>query len=318
MTEPKDAKAEALSRDLLQGLDKLFGGPHLGFRAAHAKGMLFTGEFAASPEAASLTRAPHMGAHPTPVTVRLSDSAGIPNVPDNDPGGASPRGFAVRFHLGEHVHTDIVAHSNDGFPARTAEEFLEFLHAAGSTDPAGPHPNPIEIFLGSHPKALAFVQAPKPIPTSFAKESFFAVSAFKFTDADANVRFGRYQIHPELQNEYLDQPAAAAKSANFLFDEIVARIGKGPVKFHLVAQLAEEGDVTDDATIRWPDDRRKLELGVITLDTKVAEDDAEKHRMIFDPRPGVDGIDPSNDPLFEPRADVYLLSGRRRRATSHP
>lgn len=316
MTEPKDAKAEALSRDLLQGLDKLFGGPHPGFRAAHAKGMLFTGEFTPSSEAASLTRAPHMGAHRTPVTVRLSDSAGIPNVPDNDPGGASPRGFAVRFHLGDHVHTDIVAHSHDGFPARTAEEFLEFLHAAGTSDPAGPHPSPIEQFLGSHPNALKFVQAPKPIPTSFAKESFFAVSAFKFSDADGNTRFGRYQIHPELQNEYLDQDAVSAKSPNFLFDDLVERIRQGPIKFHLFAQLAEKDDVTDDATVRWPEDRRKLGLGVITLQTKVADDDVEKHRMIFDPRPRVDGIDTSDDPLFEPRADVYLLSGRRRRVTS--
>ncbi len=152
MTEPRDTKAETLSRDLLHGLDKLFGGPYPGSRAAHAKGMLFTGEFTPSPEAASLTRAPHMGAHPTPVTVRLSDSAGIPNVPDNDPGGASPRGLAVRFHLGEHVHTDIVSHSHDGFPTRTAEEFLEFLKAVGQTDPAGPHPNPIEVFLGSPPE----------------------------------------------------------------------------------------------------------------------------------------------------------------------
>ena len=117
------------------------------------------------------------------MTVRFSDFAGIPTVPDNDPQNASPRGCAIRFHLAEHVHTDIVAHSVDAFPARTAEGFLEFLNALLATDPAGPHPNAIEQFLGTHPAALTFVQAPKPIPTSFAKESFFAVSAFKFTNA---------------------------------------------------------------------------------------------------------------------------------------
>ena len=36
--------------------------------------------------------------------------------------------------------------------------------------------------------------------------------------------------------------------------------------------------------------------------------------IIFDPIPRVDGIEPSNDPLFELRAAIYLLSGRRRRA----
>ncbi len=126
------------------------------------------------------------------MTVRFSDFAGIPTVADNDPQGAGPRGFAVRFHLGEHVHTDIIAHSVDNFPARTAEGLLEFLNALIATDPAGPHPNAIEQFLGAHPAAMTFVQIPKPIPTSFAKESFFAVSAFKFTNAEGISRYGRY------------------------------------------------------------------------------------------------------------------------------
>src|SRR5215472_9343551 len=87
------------------------------------------------------------------------------------------------FFLAEHAHTDIVAHSVDAFTVRTAEGLLEFLNALIATDPAGPHPNAIEQFLGAHPTAMRFVQIPKPIPTSFARESFFAVSAFKFTNA---------------------------------------------------------------------------------------------------------------------------------------
>jgi catalase len=130
------------------------------------------------------------------VTVRFSNFAGIPTVADNDPQGAGPRGFAVRFHLGEHVHTDIISHSVDSFPVRTAEGLVEFLNALIGTDPAGPHPNAIEQFLGAHPAALRFVQIPKPIPTSFARESFFAVSAFKFTNADGMSRYGRYRVLP--------------------------------------------------------------------------------------------------------------------------
>ena len=42
--------------------------------------------------------------------------------------------------------------------------------------------------------------------------------------------------------------------------------------------------------------------------------DDEAHRLIiFDPIPRVDGIEPSDDPLLELRAAIYLLSGRRRR-----
>src|SRR4029077_18563263 len=81
---------------------------------------------------AKLTRAPHARKPSTLVTVRYSDSTGVPTIPDNDPQRSGPRGIAVRFHLADHAHTDIVAHSTNGFPVRTGEEFLEFLRAAAA------------------------------------------------------------------------------------------------------------------------------------------------------------------------------------------
>src|SRR5262249_46657567 len=117
----------ALVADLLAVLDELAGGQHPGFRPVHAKGLMCVGTFTPSPEAAKLTRAPHASRPSTPVTVRYSGSSGMPTFPDNDPAHSGPRGIAVRFHLAEHVHTDIVAHSTDGFPAHTGEELLEFF-----------------------------------------------------------------------------------------------------------------------------------------------------------------------------------------------
>jgi catalase len=248
------------------------------------------------------------------VTVRFSDFAGIPAVADNDPQNASPRGCAIRFHLAEHVHTDIVAHSVNAFPVRTADEFLEFLNALLATDPAGPHPNAIERYMGSHPAALAFVQAPKPIPTSFARESFFAISAFRFTSEQGLSRFGRYRVLPVAGNEYLDAAGAAAQTPNFLFHEIDARVAKGPVRFRIVVQLAQDGDTVDDATAGWPDDRPQVTLGEISLTGITPNNASEQQQIIFDPIPRVDGIEASADPLFEPRANIYLMSGRRRRS----
>jgi catalase len=40
----------------------------------------------------------------------------------------------------------------------------------------------------------------------------------------------------------------------------------------------------------------------------------ERRHIIFDPIPRVDGSESSDDPLTEVRADLSLLSGRRRRA----
>jgi catalase len=80
-----------------------------------------------------------------------------------------------------------------------------------------------------------------------------------------------------------------------------------------VIQLAREGDITDDATVYWPEDRPRLTLGEISLTAIAPDNPTQQQRLIFDPIPRVDGIEASADPLFEPRANVYLLSGRRRR-----
>ncbi len=311
MPLPTDEKLLALSEDLIAQLQAIFGA-YPGFRPAHAKGVMLTGTFTPAAGAAGVTKAPHVLRESTPVTVRFSDSTGLPLVPDNDP-NANPRGMAVRFHLAERSHTDIVSHSTDGFPTRTGGEFLEFLRALASSDLTNIPASPFGAFLGSHPAALAFVQTPKPAPTSFGRESYFGVTAMEFTNAEGAVHFGRYRIVPEAGNEHLDDAATAAKSASYLMDEIAERVAAGPVAFKLMVQLEGVGDVVDDATIHWPESRAVVELGRIELTAMVPENaEAERH-IIFDPIPRVEGIAPSDDPLLELRAAIYLISGRRRR-----
>jgi catalase len=312
MPLPSDEKLLALANDLLHQFDAIFG-LNPGFRPAHAKGTMLTGVFSPTASAAALSRAPHFARPATPVTVRFSNSTGIPAIPDNNP-NADPRGIAIRFHLAERVHTDIVAHATDGFPTHTGEEFLEFLRAAAASGPGVASPTPMEHFLGAHPAALAFVQKPKPAPSSFARETYYGVTAMQFFDAAGNHRFGRYRIVPAAGNEHLTAEAAAALAPDYLFDEIAERVAAGPVEFHVMAQLANAEDTVDDATIHWPESRTLLELGTITLTSAVANNAAEQQHIIFDPIPRVDGIEPSADPLLELRAALYLLSGRRRRA----
>lgn len=312
MPLPSDERVVALANQLLAQFDQLFG-VHSGFRAAHAKGILLSGEFKPAAGARNLTMAPHVTRASTPVTVRFSNSTGLPQIPDNAP-EANPRGLAIRFNLAEHVHTDIVSHSTDGFPTRDGYEFLEFLKAAGASGPDVPSPKPIEVFLGSHSSALAFVQAPKPFPSSFARDTYFGVTAFEFTNATGQKRFGRYRIVPEQGNDYLTEGAVAKLAPSFHFDEIVDRVKKQPVRFKILVQLSGDGDIVDDATRHWPESREVIELGALELTGVVADNAAEQQHIIFDPIPRVDGIDPSADPLLELRAAIYLLSGKRRRA----
>jgi len=299
----------ALAQELLDALDAL-SGLHPGFRPAHAKGVMCAGTFTPSAEAAKLTRAPHATAPSTPVTVRYSDGTGVPNIPDNDP-ASGPRGIAIRFHLGDHAHTDIIAHSTNGFPVRTGEEFVEFLRAVAKAR-AG-QPEALGAFLAAHPNAKRFVETPKPIPTSFAREAFFAVTSFKFTNADGASRHGRFRIRPEAGTEYLANDDAAAKSANFLFDEIAERLARGPIRLGVFVQIAEPADDVADASATWPEGRTEFPFGTITLTAHVDDQVPDRRKIILDPLPRIDGIDSSGDPLTDVRADIYLLSGRRRR-----
>jgi len=303
----------ALAQKLLDAFDALFG-LHPGFRPAHAKGLMCSGTFTPSPEAAKLTRAPHAGRPSTPVTVRYSNSTGLPDIPDNDPAKSGPRGIAIRFHLGEHIHTDIIAHSTDGFPVHTGEEFLEFLQAAAAFG-AG-RPEAMGAFLATHPNAKRFVEAPKPIPTSFAREAFFAVTSFKFTNSSGVSRHGRFRIRPDAGTQYLSTEETTSKSENFLFDELGPRLAKAPVKLGIFVQMAESGDDVTDASVPWPANRPEIRFGTIELTARIDDQAPERRKIIFDPLPRVDGIDSSGDPLTQVRADIYLLSGRRRRAAA--
>jgi len=302
MPLPSDEKVVQLANEIVKVFEVL-SGSHPGYRPAHAKGILLKGIFTPTRKAASLTRAPHIQRASTPVVVRFSDGSGLPMIPDNDP-NASPKGCAIRFYMAEHVHTDIVSHSTDGFLAKDGPEFLEFLRAlAAGTVPA---------FLANHPAALAFVQAPKPSPASFATETFFGVSAFRFINREGVARYGRYRIVPQAGLQHLDAETAKSKGANYLFDEIKERVARNPIRLDIRVQVAEEGDAVNDSTVHWPDSRSVIPLGMVAL-TELAPDDEAHQKIIFDPIPRVEGIEPSDDPLLELRAAVYLLTGRHRR-----
>ena len=175
-------------------------------------------------------------------------------------------------------------------------------------------PEALATFLAGHPNAKRFVETAKPIPTSFAREAFFAVTSFKFTNADGVSRHGRFRIRPEAGTEYLSNADAAAKSETFLFDELGRRLAKEPARLGVSVQMAEPGDDVADASVTWPDSRTEILFGTLTVTARVDDQVPERRKIIFDPLPRVDGIDSSGDPITEVRADVYLLSGRRRRA----
>lgn len=309
---PLAAQEKSLPQQIADVMVQLNGGIHTGFRFAHAKGLVLTGTFTPAKGARSISRAAHLGGGTVPVTVRLSDGTGVPQINDDNP-SASPRGMAVRFALTGGAFTDIVANSHNGFFVGTGEDFLAFLKAVAATKPDSPHPSPIERFLGSHPRALKVVIDSKPLPVSFATLSFFGNNAFVFVDKTGTKRAGRYQILPVAGIHHLDSLAATKVSPNYLFEDLTRRIARGPIKYRLLVQLANPGDPTNDGSIVWPDDRKRVELGTISL-TKVAPNNEGLQRsLMLNPIFLTDGIQLSDDPLVPLRSAVYALSVAHRR-----
>ncbi len=296
---------------LVDALNKLSNGPHKGFRANHAKGVMVEGTFTPSPAAASFSKAPHF-AKSVPVLVRFSDTTGVPTLPDADP-NASPHGIAIRFTLPE-GSTDIVSISANSFPVATPEDFLAFLQAAAQSGPDAPKPTPIETFLSTHPAAVKFVSTPRPPPVSFATLPFYGVNAFKFTNAKGMSRYARYQIIPVAGEHALSDAEAKNADPNYLMDELPKRIAQGPVKFRLLAQVANEGDPINDGTAVWPVDRKLVSLGTISLTKTVKDQVTAQKSIMFSPLNLQPGIEPSADPVLLARPAAYGVSfGQRSR-----
>jgi catalase len=295
---------------LVNALNTLAGGPHPGFRANHAKGILVTGTFTPAKTAPSFSSAPHF-AKTVPVLVRFSDTTGVPNIPDASP-DASPHGMAIRFKLPDGGSTDIVSISVNAFPVGTPEDFLALLTAISKSGPGVPKPTPVEQFLGSHPAALKYVSTPKPPPQSFGTLAFYGVNAFKFTNAKGVSHFARYQILPAAGEHALPAADTTKADPNYLIDELPKRIAAGPVKFRLVAQVAKEGDVTNDATAVWPPDRAIVELGVISLTATEKEQVKEQKALLYNPLSLTSGIEASADPILAARPPAYAVSFAQR------
>ena len=304
--------ASELAGKLLEVLDQLSGGVHPGFRPVHAKGVMFSGTFTPSAGAAKLTRAPHAvtavdpGDRPVLGLGRHSDSRRQRRE------GSSPQGMAMRFHLAD-TSTPTSSPIFNGFPARTGEELLEFFQRSPQADRVLPlrrrslrsWPPTRRRRRSSRPRS----RSRRASPGSPISPSTPSSSQRRRTEPVRPV-----PPRPRSRDRVLDPRASEQKTADFLAAEMSERLSKGPVEFRVLVQMAEDGDDVTNATVIWPETRQLVEFGTVTLTERVDELAPERRKIIFDPVPQVDGIDPSGDPLTEVRSDVYLLSGRRRRA----
>jgi len=299
---------KGLAEQIFETMIQLPGNnPH--YRTAHAKGIVCEGTFTSSGRAADLSKAAHFQAGSVPVIVRFSDASEDPFLPDNS---GVPRGMAIRFSLPDGGVTDIVSLSHNGFVVGTGADFLALQKAIVATDPSKPHPWPIEVFLGSHPLALKFVQEVQAVPASFGTQAFFSNDAFIFVNSQGVKQAGRYKFLPVAGLQNLSEAEAKTKPHDFLVEELTTRLTRGPVQYRMIIQLPNAGDLTKDPSVVWPEDRRTVDVGVVSITSVVPDSDTVQKTLVFFPTNLTDGIELSDDPFPALRTSVYALSFARR------
>ena len=297
-----------IAEQIVDAMNKVFG-VHKGFRANHAKGIVVEGSFKATPEAAALSKAVLFNGSEIPLTARFSDSTGLPNIPDGMP-DANPHGIAMKFHLPDGSDSDLVINAFKFFPVSNGEDFRDLFLAIAASPPDAPKPTKVEQLVAAHPN-IAAANAAVHTPDSFAHEEYHGVNAFVFVNKSGRNRLSAITLCPSASCTSI-RPKRRRKRPNFLIDEVQERLNQGPITFHLKAQLASPGDQTSDGSKPWPDDRKEVDLGVVTI-AKVAADPFEaQNKLLFLPGQLPDGIEQSDDPMIDIRNAAYPISFARR------
>lgn len=304
----------SLSEQIIDAVNDVTG-RHEETRALHAKGTLCAGRFTATPEAAKLSRAPHLQGAQLRAHVRFSNGSGKP---DNHDGANDGRGMAVKLYLPDGSTTDIVCVTPRQFVVRTPEDFLEFMLARRPDPETGkPDMEKLGAFLGAHPESVPAVQAQlgvKP-PVSYAQLEYNSLHAFRLLDADGEGPWVRLRWVPEAGTDaHPDEDATRDLDRDYLRHELTERLslGQGIVAFALTAAIAQDGDPLDDSTLAWPEERERVTLGRLAV-TGLADDrERDGDVLVFDPTRVPDGVELSGDPILHARPGAYAESVLRR------
>ncbi len=294
-------------------VDALFavGGNHKGVRASGAKGVCVKGAFTPSPEAPSLTKAPHF-ARPVPMTARFSMGGGNPTISDKTK--PTTRGFAMDFEDPSGAMTFYFV-SAPIFSTKTPRQLLDFVTVRLPGPDGKPDAEKIRAFANANPETTrqaAWLNA-RPVPASFAGVDYWGVQAYTLTNAKGEATIAKLKAVAGAGQLGLSDDELKTKPDSFYADELKERLGKGPVTFDFVAILGEPGDPTNDSTAMWPEENRKtVKLGTIAITALEANTvcDEKTSDPVLNLPEGVAG--PANDPMFEIRSPAYAISRSRR------
>jgi catalase len=283
-----------------------------GFRRSGAKGICATGEFVGSAEGRALSVASAFSGKPVPVIVRFSVGGANPKAPDN---ARSQRNLALQFNLPDGDRWQMGNISAPVFGAATPEQFLGRLQSL-QPDPATKAADPAKVkaFADANPEVLLQGRyfASQPVPASFGGVNYWGVHGFGFVNAKGDKQFGKWIFEPVGGTKSLSDDEAKAKGASFLFDELRERVAGSGVTFDFNLQLAQPGDRIDSAVVPLPDDRRKVNLGRLSIKSVAPDATGECLAITYIPTVLPKGVEGSADPMLTARAAPYAVGlGRR-------
>ena len=118
------------------------------------------------------------------------------------------------------------------------------------------------------------------------------------------------EIVPVAGEQLLTDEERQKQSANYLMQEINARVAAAPIGFTLYAQVAERGDRINDPSIAWPDNRKRVLLGRLEIKRLAANTTEEDRRLVFNPSNVPTGIETA-DMLSSFYSKAFRLSAEQ-------
>jgi catalase len=302
---------------MVDAFEEIGGGAHQGFRRAHAKGICIAGSFQATAVARSLSTATIFVGSSLPVIGRFAESAPDPYASDST---QSVRSMALLLRPRGAPEWRMAINDTSGLQGSTPQEFYENLRASTPDRQTGkPDPKKIAVYLETHPEAVAFAarMKAKPLASGFANDSYNSIDGFIFVAPDGRRRLVRWSMQAEDPFATLTLEERKSRSSNYLFDDFLARVARGVIKWRLIATLAMPGDPNRAGQV-WPSDRQQVDMGELTITGAESEAPGNCRDVIFDPLILPPGIEPSDDPILSARSAVYSESFRRRSGERHP
>jgi catalase len=284
------------------------GGPALGYRRNHAKGICFTGTFAANGDGSALSKAHVFAQGEYPVLGRFNLATADPRAAD---AMVRVRGIGIRITTPDGQEWRSAMIDAPIFPVSTPQSFYELLTASASKDP-----DAMKKFVAAHPGFVTFVGWAKSAPwtASYAEERYNSLNSFLFVDGSGAKHPIRWSLVPAAQPVPITPEELAKRGPDFLEQEITQRVAAGAQRWSLVVTVANPDDPTADPNKAWPADRRTLNVGTLTVQQIEPERDGPCRDINFDPTVLPSGITTSDDPFPAARSAAYSQSYNSRTA----